>query len=123
MFKKYIFVILAFILGLVYLILEVFIHVYIFKIATDYWMQLFFPSPHEAWMRLILIIILSFFGVLGQVIINSRRKAINDLQAAKMKAQELLDQSVLYRNLLIHDITNIFQNIKMGQNAWIINRG
>ncbi len=112
MLRNYLFVILAFILALSYLFIETFIHVYIFRISGDYGTHLFLASSQEWWMRLILISVLISFGVFVQLVINSRRKAIDDLQAANVKVKELLNQSTLYRNLLIHDITNIFQNIK-----------
>jgi len=61
-------------LGLGYWVIEASIHVYLFQEGTLY-SQVFNPSVHEIWMRMIVAFLLVTFSLYGQVLLNQLRHA------------------------------------------------
>ncbi|MHA1688463.1 MAG: hypothetical protein ACTSUN_03880, partial [Promethearchaeota archaeon] len=111
-FSKLLFVIMGLVLALIIILLEYIIRVFILRINGDFISQLFFPPIEYFIERLMILIPLIFFGIFVQLYFNMKKKSELRIRELEARTQDLLDKSLLYGNLLMHDIKNIFQNVK-----------
>ncbi|MHA1725140.1 MAG: sensor histidine kinase [Promethearchaeota archaeon] len=111
-FSKLLFVIMGLVLALIIILLEYIIRVFILRINGDFISQLFFPPIEYFIERLMILIPLIFFGIFVQLYFNMKKKSELRIRELETRTQDLLDKSLLYGNLLMHDIKNIFQNVK-----------
>ncbi|MFH1394744.1 MAG: ATP-binding protein [Candidatus Omnitrophota bacterium] len=69
-------VLLGVILGVFFWVFEVVVHIYVFGLTDQTFMQhLLMPDPHEFWMRSCVVVLLVFFGFYAQHIVNLRKHA------------------------------------------------
>ncbi len=111
-FSKFFFVLMGLILTFLIIFSESIVHVCVLGINGNFWTYLFFPSLSDFLLRLIILIVLISFGISTQLYFNIKKKSETRIRVLEARTQDLLDKSLLYGNLLMHDIKNIFQNIK-----------
>lgn len=86
------FILIGAILGAVFWLIESAMHVYVFH-SHNLFESIFFPEPHEAWMRLIIVGMFVAFGIYGQLLINARRQAQQDLSLANAELTQIFETS------------------------------
>lgn len=86
------FILIGTFLGAVFWLIESAMHVYVFH-SHDFFESIFFPELHEAWMRLIIVAMFVAFGIYGQLLINSRKQAQQDLSLANAELTQIFETS------------------------------
>lgn len=86
------FILIGTFLGAVFWLIESAMHVYVFH-SHDLFESIFFPEPHEAWMRLIIVAMFVAFGIYGQLLINARRQAQQDLGLVNAELTQIFETS------------------------------
>jgi len=74
----------------VYWNLESVIHVYVFNEGT-FWEQFLNPSPHEIWMRSIVILVLFVLGLYADFMVNIHRKAEERIRLAHAELNQIFN--------------------------------
>lgn len=77
-------------LGLIFWILESALHVLVFE-QTGFFHQLYRPEPHELWMHLTIVGMFIVYGIYGQMIVNSRRKAEKTANLANTELTQIFE--------------------------------
>jgi len=86
------FILIGTFLSAVFWLIESAMHAYVFH--SHYLLEsIFFPEPHEAWMRLIIVAMFVAFGIYGQLLINARRQAQQDLSLANAELTQIFETS------------------------------
>jgi PAS domain S-box-containing protein len=79
-------------LGLIYWFIESSIHTYIFREGSLF-SQVFHPTAHEIWMRMIVALLLAVFSFYGQIMINQRKRAEAALSEREKESALILENN------------------------------
>ena len=119
---------LGFGLGFIFWILESCIHIIIFHHKSSLIYEILRPDPHETWMRSLIVVFFTFFGVFSQLVINRRKqtelalqKGHEDLKNSYKKLQQTQLQLIQSERLasigkmagaVAHEVNNPLEAIK-----------
>jgi PAS domain S-box-containing protein len=78
--------------GIVYWFIEASIHTYIFREGSLY-SQIFNPTAHEVWMRMIVALLMAVFSFYGQIMINQRKRAEAALSEREKESALILENN------------------------------
>lgn len=82
----------GFCLGVVFWLIESFMHVYVFH-QLHYLESIFMPELHEAWMRLIIFSLFILFGIYAQALIDARKQTQVALNVANAELTQIFETS------------------------------
>jgi len=98
-------------LGILVWIFEAVIHYIFFHAENDFMTYLIFLDLHEFWIRLVVILLILIFSIIGQIMINRIKETNEELLLSEEKVKEAYDHLEFYKDLIVHDINNILSNI------------
>ncbi|MBI3812951.1 MAG: hypothetical protein HY279_00585 [Nitrospinae bacterium] len=110
----YRFILSGIVLGVLFWIFESAIHV--FLLQDTFYNQIFLPSSHEFWMRLVVVSILVIFSVYTQLAFYKQKQMTDRIQNHFQREQKLAEMGVLAAGVA-HELKNpiniIYGNIQM----------
>jgi len=99
-------------MGLFFWILESTVHVLLFSRTskTSILQQIFVPDLHDSWMRILVFVLFTVFGIIMQVQINKRRKIEEALKNSEREKSMILNTASAFMAYIDNDDNILWAN-------------